>query len=118
MLEMPGLVVGVIAPPVPSFVAADATMIDVRVSVTTMCGCPVEPKGLWDADKLEVTAIVSKDGKVVQRVPLRYAGTTSQFAAPVPVVEGPGTYDVTVYAYDPANGNTGLDRTTFTVLRR
>lgn len=29
--------------------------------------------------------------------------------------EKPGVYDVTVYTYNPDNGNTGLDRTTFIV---
>jgi hypothetical protein len=27
----------------------------------------------------------------------------------------PGVYDATVYAYDPSNGNRGLDRVTFIV---
>ena len=53
-----------------------------------------------------------RDGKLVARIPLLFTGETSQFAASLPV-EAPGTYDVLVYAYDPANGNTGLDRTTF-----
>jgi hypothetical protein len=35
---------------------------------------------------------------------MKYDGETSQFAA---------THDVLVYAHDPANGNTGVDRTTF-----
>ena len=30
-------------------------------------------------------------------------------------VELPGVYDITVYAYDPASGNTGVDRLTLTV---
>jgi hypothetical protein len=48
---------------------------------------------------------------------MSYAGETSQFAASVPV-DAPGTYDVLVYAYDPANGNTGADRTTFIVDKK
>jgi hypothetical protein len=43
---------------------------------------------------------------------LRFTGETSQFVASVPV-EATGTYDVLVYAYDPANANTGLNGTTF-----
>jgi hypothetical protein len=82
-----------------------------------MCGCPIEPKSMWDADKFEVQAIVSLGGKPVTRLAMTYAGETSQFAASVPV-DAPGTYDVLVYAYDPANGNTGADRTTFIIDKK
>jgi hypothetical protein len=117
VLELPGLVVDVLAPPAPTVLPGGATAVEVRANVTTMCGCPVEPKGLWDADALEIRAVVSRDGRTLARVPLAYAGATSQFAASVPL-DGPGTYELLVYAYDPANGNTGLDRTTVTVPRR
>ena len=77
-----------------------------------MCGCPIEPKGLWDADKLEVKANVKRNGERITQLDLAYAGETSQFEAKVPV-EAPGDYEVIVFAYDPRNGNTGIDRTTF-----
>lgn len=111
VLELPGFVVDVLGPPAHARVGVGVS-VDVRANVITMCGCPVEPKGLWDADKYEVAAIVSLNGMQVSQVPLAFAGETSQFAASIPV-EAPGFYDVLVYAYDPASGNTGLDRTTF-----
>jgi hypothetical protein len=113
VLELPGFVVDVLAPPA-HVKLAGASGVDMRANVVMMCGCPIEPKGLWDADKYEVQAIVSRDGKPVTRLPMRYAGETSQFAVTVPV-DATGTYDVLVYAYDTANGNTGADRTTFIV---
>ncbi|MCC7254252.1 hypothetical protein [Hyphomicrobium sp.] len=116
VLEMPGFAVDVLAPP--AHVRFEgAAKVDVRANVVMMCGCPIEPKGLWDADKYEVQAIVSRNGKAVARVPLKYAGETSQFAASVSADE-PGFYDVLVYAHDPANGNTGVDRTTFIVDKK
>lgn len=114
VLELPGLVVDVLNPPAHIRVSQDAGGVDVRANVVMMCGCPIEPGGLWDADKLEVKAIVKRNGQRVSEVPLTYAGETSQFAAKVPAKE-PGMYEVTVYAHDPRNGNTGLDRTTFIV---
>lgn len=111
VLEIPGFAVDVLAPPAHVRFSGPTT-VDVRANVVMMCGCPIEPKGLWDADKYEVQAIVSRNGTTVSRIPLRYAGETSQFAASVPVKE-PGVYEVLVYAHDPANGNTGVDRTTF-----
>jgi hypothetical protein len=115
VVELPGFVVDVLAPPA-HVKLKGVSKVDVRANVVMMCGCPIEPGTLWDGDKYEVQAIVSRDGKPLTRLPMRYSGETSQFAATVPV-DAPGTYDVLVYAYDPANGNTGLDRTTFIVDR-
>lgn len=116
VLELPGFVVDVLDPPAHVKLSAGTKKVDLRANVVMMCGCPIEPKGLWDADKLQVKALVKRDGKPVATVDLPFAGKTSQFATALPV-EAPGTYDVTVYAYDKSNGNTGLDRTTFIVQK-
>ncbi len=113
-LEMPGFVVDVLAPPAHQKRTVSDTPIELRANVTMMCGCPIEPDGLWDANRFEVAAIVKRNGKTLRQVPLRYAGSTSQFAAEFKLDE-PGPYEMIVYAYDPKNGNTGLDRTTVVV---
>lgn len=87
-----------------------------RANVALMCGCPITPGRLWDADALEVKALVTHNGKDLGPVDLKFAGETSQFSGTVPVDE-PGVYDITVYAYNPANGNAGVDRTTFVVSK-
>ncbi len=74
----------------------------------------MEPGGLWNSDNYEIRAIIKRDGDEVATIDLAYAGAPSQFEATFKAEEK-GTYDVTVYAFDPANGNTGLDRTTFVV---
>lgn len=114
MLELPGFVVDVLAPAAHVKLPADTNRVELRANVAMMCGCPVEPKGIWDADRYEVKAIVRRDGEPAERVDLTYAGETSQFAGIVPITAR-GVYDILVYAYDPANGNTGVDRTTFIV---
>jgi hypothetical protein len=114
VLELPGFVVDVLAPPAHVRVGRDAEAVEVRANVVMMCGCPIEPQGLWDADKIEVKAIVKRNGERVGDLDLAFAGEASQFATKVPI-DAPGMYEVIVYAYDPANGNTGLDRTTFIV---
>lgn len=113
VLEIPGFAVDVLAPPAHVKIK-NGSSVDVRANVIMMCGCPIEPAGLWDANKYEVAAIVKRNGEEVARVPMKYAGQTSQFAGSVPV-DGKGAYEVIVYAHDAANGNTGLDRTTFLV---
>jgi hypothetical protein len=112
VLDLPGLVVDVLAPPAHIRLPAKTTEVDLRANVIMMCGCPIEPRGLWDADKLEVKAIMNRNGKRIGQWDLAYAGETSQFATKVPV-DAPGDYEIVVYAYDPSNGNTGVDRTTF-----
>ena len=77
-----------------------------------MCGCPIQPGGLWDAKRYEVKALLKRDGAAIGGIDLAYAGETSRFAARLPL-NTPGVYEALVYAYDPANGNTGLDRTAF-----
>ena len=112
VLELPGIVVDVLSPPAHVRIPPHTTALDLRANVVMMCGCPIEPKGLWDANKLEVKAIVKRNGERVADLDLAYAGETSQFATKVPV-DAPGDYEVIVYAHDPSNGNTGVDRTTF-----
>jgi hypothetical protein len=88
--------------------------VTVEAEVAPMCGCPVRPDFYWDADAYEVEAIVKRGEAPIGRFPLQYAGTASDFAGTFPL-ELPGLYDITVYAYDPSSGNTGLDRLSLTV---
>ena len=79
-----------------------------------MCGCPIEPGGLWDANALEVVALIRQRDRRVAEIAFSYAGEIGQFAATFPI-PGPGPYEITVYAFDPRNGNTGVDRATIVV---
>ncbi len=82
--------------------------IPIRVNMVMMCGCPIAPDGLWDANRYEVTAYVKQEGKVVAQFPLSFAGETSFFKG-VFKPEKPGRYEILVTAYDPGTGNTGVD---------
>lgn len=116
VLELPGFVVDVLAPPAHAKLEGAPGMVRLRANVTLMCGCPVTPGGLWDADRYQVRALIRRGGGAVDEFALAYAGEASQFAAELRVEE-PGVYEAVVYAYDPANGNTGLDRVTFVVTK-
>lgn len=97
---------------------AEATAgLTVAAEVAPMCGCPVKPGFYWDADTYEVATLVRRGDVLVGRYPLQYAGTASDFSGTV-AVELPGVYEITVYAYDPASGNTGLDRLSLTVTEK
>jgi hypothetical protein len=112
VLEMPGFVVDVVEPAEYARINADGGRVPVTAKVMMMCGCPIEPDGLWDANRYEITMTVAHDGETSEAIPLDYSGQTSHFSGRVPVSNA-GAYQVTVRAYDPQNGNTGIGRTTF-----
>lgn len=112
-VEMPGLVVDALSPPAHSRHSLGAD-IELNVNVTMMCGCPLTPDGLWDANAFDVEAIILRDGAKVDKVTMEYAGQASQFSATYRPDE-PGAYQAIIAAHQPTNGNTGLDRTTFLI---
>lgn len=79
-----------------------------------LCGCPIAPGGLWDANAFEVAALIRQRDRRVAEIALSYAGEIGQFAGTFPI-PGPGPYDITVYVFDPRNGITGLDLATIVV---
>ena len=114
LLELPGFVVDVIAPQTPLKAGDAPRTLTLTANVFMMCGCPITPDGLWDANAYEIEAMLMRDGETVQTVPLSYAGKASQFETELEITEA-GNYEAIVYAHDPANGSTGLDRATFSV---
>jgi len=107
LLEMPGLVVDVAAPPADVLPAPQRIVLSANVMM--MCGCPLGPDTEWNIADFEVRAVIARDGKRVTEIPLEYAGKHSRFGTEY-VAEQPGSYEATVYAYQRENGNTGLDR--------
>ncbi len=107
LLVMPGLVVDLHELP-QSVVRLDndSAVVAIRARVTMMCGCPIEPDGLWDAAEFEVEAALLRDGAVERRQPLRYAGESSEFSAELPITAS-GDYEVVVTATQPRTGNSG-----------
>lgn len=116
IIEVPGFVIDVTAPQSPDGMKLSEGKVSVAVkaTITTMCGCLITPAGMWDANRYDVAATVKLDGKVIGNVPLKYAGKPSYFEGTLDLTKT-GLYELDVYAYDPVSGNTGLDRTTFTV---
>lgn len=114
LLTLPGFVVDILSPPTHVKLSGIPQEVRVHANVTLMCGCPVEPGGLWDAREYEVGGLLKRDGKQLATTELEFAGETSQFACTLHI-EQPGRYEMTVFAYDPHHGNTGVDSVTFLV---
>lgn len=96
-LELPGFVIGM----------KQAGQGRLEADIVMMCGCPITPGGLWDADEYEVAALIYQSGEKVTEIPMRYGGTPNRFVGDLSVLPA-GEYGAKVYAYDPRNGNTGL----------
>ncbi len=113
VLEMPGFALQTLAPVTGASLPVGS---DVRVAVkmVMMCGCPIMPGGLWDADKIELSAGLFFDGKALGDWPLQFAGEASQFHVQLPAARA-GDYQVVVTAYDTVTGNTGLQRISYRV---
>ena len=114
VLELPGLLVSptLAASTVPLSKAANGILIEAEVML--MCGCPIKPGFYWDTKDYEVVAIVRRGGEDVGHFALRYAGAASEFETHF-AAHLPGVYDISVYAYDSASGNTGVGQVELTV---
>ena len=113
VLDFPGFVVNILNPQTHERLATGDS-IPVTANVVMMCGCPVTEGGLWDASQYEVQALLSKDGEKIASIPLQQKDKPSTFTGQLPARE-PGLYEVSVYAYDPKTGNTGLATTNYIV---
>lgn len=112
VLEVPGFVVDILAPQTHERISKE-NQINIEANVVMMCGCPITPGGIWDANQYEVNAVLSREGKQIREIKMTAQEKPSTFAASTTLE--PGNYEVLIYAYDPATGNTGVDRTNFIV---
>ncbi len=115
VLEIPGFFVDLHDIPAELKMQGTAPLVEFRADIKMMCGCPIEPSGLWDADQYEIRAQLKKSGEVVDEIAMKYAGSPSQFSGSFRASEL-GAYEVVVYAYDARSGNTGLDTAKFELI--
>jgi len=88
--------------------------IRIEAHVVMMCGCPVEPGGLWDADRYRIRAQVRSAERILTELPLEFTGTTNRFAGTFTFQE-PGSYKIIITAADPAQNNYGASQTSIVV---
>lgn len=107
VLEIHGYKVRLEGPPEAQEVAPGQA-VPVTANVEMMCGCPVTPGGLWEADRVEVRARLVRDGETATRATLSYAGETSTFGGEIQAPSRPGMYRLVVTASDPGRANFGM----------
>ena len=115
VLELHGFTVEILEPG-DAAAAAPGARVPVRARVNLLCGCPTEPGGLWDANRIQIVARLLRDGRVHAETPLAYAGEPSTYDGAL-VPEAEGTFELEVLAVDRERPNTGVARRTLVVGR-
>lgn len=105
ILELHGFTVELLEPDAASSASGDA--LPVRARVTMLCGCPTEPGGLWDSDDYEIEARIVRDGVVLERAELAFAGERSTYRGEVRRPEGDDLVLQVVAAHS-ASANFGM----------
>ena len=108
VLEVPGFVVDILSPQTHERIKS-SEVVSLKANIVMMCGCPVTEGGTWDANQYEVKAILDAEGKQSREISLESTEKSSTFAAEANLDKG--YYTITVYAFDPVTGNTGVDKT-------
>jgi hypothetical protein len=114
LLEIHGFIVTSLAP-LPDAKVKSGSPFEVRATVTMACGCPTEPDGLWDANKIRVVARFLRDGKVESEIPMTYAGVQNTFHVDAPVTAA-GPLELQVIAMDPASANFGMTKEAIAIV--
>ena len=125
LLEVPGLITQIQSPAQHSTVSSPRAL-RIEAHVAMMCGCPIDYKNEeskmvcpelpaddqpWLPDEFEVAASIRGANTTPTTIPLHFlpsASTPGQFAG-VWDQPLPGIHEITVYAYQKATGNTGVD---------
>ncbi|WP_257666318.1 hypothetical protein [Parapedobacter tibetensis] len=117
IVEIPGFIVDVLSPTTQQYITLASITngrLSLKASVTMACGCVISKDGTWNSEDYNVAAIIKRNGDRITEVPLKITDTNNIFEVMLPIA-GKGDYEVQVYAYDPKEGNVGLDRINFTV---
>ncbi|MCX2481468.1 hypothetical protein OQY15_20380 [Pedobacter sp. MC2016-15] len=116
LLEFPGFILDVLSPTTHEFIKLEELKgnLKFKASLTMMCGCTITKGGIWDADGIEVKAIVKKEGLRITEVPMKISPVANIFEGNLKM-ETKGNYELTIYAYDARTGNTGLDKINFVI---
>ncbi|WP_031371833.1 hypothetical protein [Lysobacter antibioticus] len=116
IVEVPGMIVDILSPGTHLYTPLSQAPYELKANVVMMCGCILTEGGTWDGKSMDVAAIVEKDGRPYKTIPLQMQATMNTFRALLEP-DAPGNYRITVYAYDPKTGNTGVDQTSFVVTK-
>jgi hypothetical protein len=104
VLVLHGFIVEILEP-AELMAGGDSAAVQARVRMA--CGCPLEPGGLWDAERVEVAAYVYSGERLVSKKRLAFAGEPSMFAGGVSLRRVHAGDRLVIMASDPTRANFG-----------
>ncbi len=104
VLELHGFIVEVSST---GEIVGGSRAVAITGTVRMMCGCPHTPGGLWDANRVSVSARVIVGGRLLRQEPMEYAGTPNTFTAELDLSDVPAGSMIHVVASDPTRQNAG-----------
>ena len=107
ILEIPGFIIDILSPQTHQRIPGGIST-EIKANIVMMCGCPVEEGGLWNASDFQIKAVVEAES-FFKEVTLQQTEKSSTFSGNI--VLSKGNYTITVYAFDPKTGNSGVDKT-------
>lgn len=116
IIEIPGFIIDILEPHTHKYISLTSVKdkpFKLRANIVMMCGCGISKGGLWDANKIEVKAIIKKDGKKLTEVSLQSV-STNLFEGEFSLTES-GQYEATIYVFDENTGNTGVDKVNYVI---
>lgn len=116
ILEIHGFIVNILSPNKTERVVTD-TPFEIRATVNLTCSCPTEPGGIWDANKIKITARLMNKGKIIKEIPLEYAGQSSTYTGKLSH-DIAGNFEIEVLASDAASANFGMVKQQIVISRK
>ncbi|PIF45444.1 hypothetical protein CLU96_2449 [Chryseobacterium sp. 52] len=116
ILEIPGFIIDILKPRTHQYIALNTIKGEpflFQANIVMMCGCVIDKGGVWNSDEIEVKGILKKDGKYLKDVNLSLI-STNLFEGN-DLLNNPGNYELTVYAYHEKSGNTGVDKVNYVI---
>ncbi|MDP9959254.1 hypothetical protein [Chryseobacterium lathyri] len=116
ILEVPGFIIDILKPRTHQYIPLNTIKgkpFQFQANIVMMCGCVIEKGGVWNSDEIEVKGILKKDGKYIKEVTLSLISTNLFEGSDM--LNIPGNYELTLYAYHEKSGNTGVDKVNYVV---
>lgn len=117
VIDLPGLILDVLSPTSHQAITLSSLnqgLLEFKISLTMLCGCAISKGGVWDSDEFEVKATLKKDGIEKGAYYLKKLPENNLFAGALNIT-GTGSYELLVYAFNPKDGNAGVDRVNFVI---
>lgn len=117
ILEIPGYIIDILKPRTHQYIGLNTIKNKpflFQANIVMMCGCVIEKGGVWNSDEIEVKGILKKDGKFIKNIDMSWVSTNLFEGSDV--INTAGNYELTLYAYHPKTGNTGVDKVNYVVF--